>query len=140
MNMVMISEEQGLWRSGRGTLEAMHKPRFEERGERSSIRRKKSRQEISSCGVSELPALWLLQCRLAWYGFRSVKVGQLRQLSEHTLFVDLLQTCGTILCTVEIDPRSGAIRRPQGHTLVRLVASLGQAELDARPPGGSADS
>jgi hypothetical protein len=136
--MVMISEEQGLWRSGRGTLEAMHKPRFEERGERSTNRRKMSRQEISSCGVSELPALWLLQCRLAWYGFRSVKVGQLRQLSERALFVDLLRTCGTILCTVEIDPRSGAIRRPQGRVLVRLVASLGQVALDARPPDGSA--
>ena len=135
--MVTIGEEQGLWRSGHGTLASVHKPRFEERGERSPIRRK-SRQEISSCSVSELPALWLLQCRLAWYGFRSVKVGQLRQLSERALFVDLLRTCGTILCTVEIDPRSGAIRRPQGRALVRLVASLGQVALDARPPDGSA--
>jgi hypothetical protein len=131
MNIVMISEELGLWAFGRGTLEAMHKRRFEGRGEGSTVRRR-SREEIS-CSFSQLPALRLLQCRLAWYGFRSVKVGQLRQLSERTLFVDLLQNCGTILCTVEIDPRSGAIRRPQGLALVRLLASLGQAELEARP-------
>jgi hypothetical protein len=135
MNMVMISEELGLWAFGRGTLEAMHKRRFEGRGEGSTVRRR-SREEISSCSFSQLPALRLLQCRLAWYGFRSVKVGQLRRLSERTLFVDLLQTCGTILCTVEIDPRSGAIRRPQGLALVRLLASLGQAELEARPLAG----
>ena len=81
MNMVMISEELGLWAFGAGTLEAMHKRRFEGRGEGS----------------------------------------------------DLLQPCGTILCTVEIDPRSGAIWRPQGLALVRLLASLGQAEFEARP-------
>jgi hypothetical protein len=123
MNMVMSNEELGLRASEThgGAFEAMHN------------RRSKTREEISSCSFSQLPALWLLHCRLAWYGFRSVKVGHLRQLSEHTLFVDLLQTCGTIICTVEIDPLSGAIRRPQGLALVRLLASLGQAELEARP-------
>ncbi len=137
MNMVMSNEELGLWASEtyRGALGAVHDRRFGRSDEGSTIR-PKTREETRSRSFSQLPPLWLLQCRLAWYGFRSVKVGQLRLLSERTLFVDLLQTCGTILCTVEIDPRSGAIRRPQGLALVRLLASLGQAELEARPLAG----
>ena len=106
----------------------------EEKESRAARESKQAAAAYENLGaITRLSALRLLQCRLAWYGFRSVKVGQLRQLSERTLFVDLLQTCGTILCTVEIDPLSGAIRRPQGLALVRLLASLGQAELEARP-------
>jgi hypothetical protein len=65
-------------------------------------------------------------------------VGQVRELGEHALVVDLLYTCGTLLCRIEIDRQSGAIRRPAARGLVYLLASLGQAmtkhgSLMARP-------
>jgi hypothetical protein len=124
----MVSAVRGLMTSKtyRGTLAAALMRRFKRRGERSDTCLE-SDEEISRCDFSQLRGLWLLQCRLAWYGFRSVKVGQSRELSEHTLLVDLLHTCGTLLCRVEIDRQSGAIRRPASHALVRLLASLGQA-------------
>jgi hypothetical protein len=84
--------------------------------------------EISRRDLSKLTGL--LQCRLAWYGFQSVKVGQLRELSEHTLLVELLHARGTLLCQIEIDRRSGTIRRLASHALARLLASLRQATTE----------
>jgi hypothetical protein len=110
-----------------GTLAAVPMRRFKRRGERSD-NYLEGDDEISPCDFSQLRGLWLLRRRLAWYGFRSVKVGQLRKLSEHTLLVDLLHTCGTLVCRIEIDRQSGAIRRSAGHRLVHLLASLGQAK------------
>lgn len=124
----MVSTARGLWTSKthRGTFAAALMRRFKQRAERSDICLERD-DEISPCDFSQLRGLWLLQRRLAWYGFRSVKVGQVRELSEHTLVVDLLHTCGTLLCRIEIDGESGAIRRPAGLELVYLLASLGQA-------------
>jgi hypothetical protein len=116
----------------RGTLAAALMRRFEQRGEGSTICLKSS-EEIGSSSLSPTPALWLLRCRLAWYGFRSIKVGHLRRSSERTLVVDLFHACGTILFTVEIDSRSGAIRHPAGRALVRLLACLEQAATGTGP-------
>jgi hypothetical protein len=80
-----------------------------------------------------------LQRRLAWYGFRSVKVGQVRELSEQALVVDLLYTCGTLLCRIEIDRQSGAIRRPAAHGLVYLLASLGPGDDETWVTDGRAN-
>jgi hypothetical protein len=130
----MVSKEPVPWtpETYRGTLAAALMRRFERRGEGSTIYLKSS-EEIGSRSLSPTPALWLLQCRLAWYGFRSIKVGNLRQSSERRLLVDLFQTCGRILFTVEIDPRSGAIRHPAGRALVRLLACLEQAATGPGP-------
>jgi hypothetical protein len=124
----MVSATRGLRTSKtyRGTLAAAVMRQFKRRGKRTDIGLE-SDEEISQCDFSPSRGLWLLQCRLAWYGFRSVKMGQLREFSEDTFLLDLLQTCGTFLCRVEIDRQSGAIRRPAGHALVRLLASLEQA-------------
>ena len=82
-------------------------------------------EEISRCDLFTLKGL--LQCRLNWYGLRSVKVGPLRDLSQHTLLVDLLHACGAVLCRIEVDRRSGAIQRPANYALLRLHASLQRA-------------
>jgi hypothetical protein len=110
----------------RGTLVAAHMRRLKRRGERSDICLEAG-EEMSPCDVSQARGLWLLQRRLAWYGLQSVKVGQVRELSEHALVVDLLYTCGTLLCRIEIDRQSGAIRRHAAHGLAYLLAPLGQA-------------
>ena len=75
---------------------------------------------------AQLRALWLLRCRLAWYGFPSVKVGQLGELGEDTLSVNLLNTYGNFVCRVEIDRQSGAIRHPDSLALVRRLTSARQ--------------
>ena len=116
----------------RGTLVATLMRRLKQRGERSDVCLETDEE------TSQARGLWLLHRRLAWYGFRSVKVGQVRELGEHALVVDLLYTCGTLLCRIEIDRQSGAIRRPAARGLVYLLASLGQAmtkhgSLMARP-------
>jgi hypothetical protein len=69
-------------------------------------------------------ALRLLQSRLDWYGFRSVKAGQLRQLGEHTFLVDLHNASGTFLCRIEIDRESGALRPSAKPVLVRLLVAM----------------
>ena len=88
--------------------------------------------EISRCDLSKLKGL--LQCRLNWYGLRSVKVGPLRELSQHTLLVDLLHACGVVLCRIEVDRRSGAIQRPANYALLRLHASLQRATTAHESP------
>jgi hypothetical protein len=124
----MVSAARGLRTSKTyiRTLAAALMRRFKRRGNRADIGLE-SNEEISQCDFSQSRGLWLLKCRLAWYGFRSVKVGQLRELSEDTLLLDLLQACGTLLCRLEIDRQSGAIRRPGGNALVRLLISLEHA-------------
>ena len=126
MDMVSAALGLGTSKTYRGTLVAALMRRLKRRRERSDICLETD-EEISPCDVSQSRGLWLLQRRLAWYGFRSVKVGQVRELSEHALVVDLLYVCGTLLCRVEIDRQSGAIRRRAGHGSVYLLASLGQA-------------
>jgi hypothetical protein len=85
--------------------------------------------------VSQSRALGLLRCRLAWYGFRSVQVGPLGDLSERTLSVDLLNEYGNFVCRVEIDHQSGAIRRPLASlALVRRLTSLGRAMTGSGSP------
>jgi hypothetical protein len=91
------------------------------------VRRFSQRSEnvlISLSDSRRANALRLLQSRLDWYGFRSVKAGQLRELGEHTYLVDLLNACGTFLCRIEIDRESGALRASAKPVLVRLLATM----------------
>ena len=68
----------------------------------------KSAEEFDLCDSSVLRRL--LKCRLAWYGLRSVEVGSFRLLPKDVLVVDLLQTCGAVFCSVEVDRWSGVIK------------------------------
>jgi hypothetical protein len=72
----------------------------------------------------------LLQCRLFWYGFQSVKIGTIRGLTEDTILVDLLKACGVVVCQVEIDRESGAIRPWAARALSRLPNLTEVADSD----------
>lgn len=81
-----------------------------------------SSEGIGRCDLSRMRRL--LQCRLAWYGFRSVEVGSFRGLTEDTLFVDLLHAGGVVLCRVEVDRQSGVFSPSAAHALNCLLISL----------------
>lgn len=80
------------------------------------------RDGLERCDKSKMRRL--LKCRLAWYGFRSVGVGSFRVLSNDTLFVDLLQDCGAVLCRVEVDHQSRVTNPSAGRALTCLLNSL----------------
>jgi hypothetical protein len=65
---------------------------------------------------------WLLQRRLAWYGFRSISVGSLRELTEETVLADLRRADGLLICRVELDRESGMLDVPAGRVLSRLLS------------------
>ena len=94
-----------------------------------------SSEGIGRCDLSRMRRL--LQCRLTWYGFRSVEVGPFRGLTEDTLFVDLLHACGVVLCRVEVDRQSGVISPSAGHALSRLLISLRGATANGSPMAAS---
>jgi hypothetical protein len=81
-----------------------------------------SREEFEECDHSRMRQL--LKCRLAWYGFQSVGVGPFRALTKDTLFVDLLQAGGAVLCRVEVDRQSRIIDPLAGRALSQLLNSL----------------
>jgi hypothetical protein len=80
-----------------------------------------SREGLERCDESNMRRL--LKCRLAWYGFHSVGVGSFRVLTNDTLFVDLLQDCGAVLCRVEVDRQSRVTNPSAGRALTRLLNS-----------------
>ena len=89
-----------------------------------------SREGFDRC--NHLRMRRLLKCRLAWYGFRSVEVGSFRALTKDTLFVDLLQGSGAVLCRLEVDRQSRVINPSAGRTLSRLLNSLpNDSSMDA---------
>ena len=92
--------------------------------------RTESGEELEPCDASRLRHL--LRCRLAWYGLRSVRLGSFRLLTYDALLVDLLEARGFVLCRVEVDRQSGAIKRWACHTLSRLLASERRPMSDSR--------
>jgi hypothetical protein len=72
----------------------------------------------------------LLECRLAWYGLQSVEVGSIRELTEDTVFVDLHDESGVLLCRVEVDCESGAIRTLARRALNTILGELTVNEFD----------
>ena len=67
----------------------------------------------------------LLQCRLAWYGFRSVSLGSFRDLSERTTSVDLFRNDGSFLGQVEVDRQSGRVDVSSARALTQLLSVAG---------------
>ena len=64
----------------------------------------------------------LLECKLAWWGFRSVEVGPFIRVGDHTISIDLLLADGgRVLCRVEVDRHSGMVDPSTGPALSRLV-------------------
>ena len=66
----------------------------------------------------------LLECKLAWWGFRSIEVGPFIRVSDHTISIDLhLMDGGRVLCRIEVDRDSGLVDPSAGGTLSRLLKS-----------------
>ena len=63
----------------------------------------------------------LLQCRLAWYGFRSVNLGSFSDLSERTTSIDLFRNDGSFLGRVAVDRQSGRLDASAGVALTHLL-------------------
>jgi hypothetical protein len=75
--------------------------------------------DLGQCECSRMRSL--LQCRLAWYGFRSISVGSLRDFTENTVLVDLLGAGGRALGRIEVDRRSGIVDPSARRALSRLL-------------------
>ena len=67
--------------------------------------------QLTGRGLAEI--VNLLECKLAWYGFRSVEIGPFVKVNRHTISIDLSQQ-GALLGRVEVDRESGAITRSDG--------------------------
>ena len=67
-------------------------------------RNSEMRQELTAGDLAEI--VELLECKLAWFGFRSVKVGPFIRVKDNTVSIDLLDR-GDVLCRIELDRRSG---------------------------------
>lgn len=78
-------------------------------------------QELTRRDLAEI--VELLECELAWFGFRSVTVGPFIRVKGNTVSIDLLDR-GEVLCRIELDRRSGAIRPSSSDGLRRLMTSL----------------
>jgi len=77
---------------------------------------------------------WLLQRRLAWYGFRKVGIGPIRDWGDEAVLVDLRGEDGKLLCWVQVSPFTGQLR-PQGACRVlahSLGETVGRTDLAAR--------
>ena len=95
-----------------------------------------SREGFERCNHSRMQRL--LKCRLAWYGLRLIEVGSLCVLTNDTLTFDLLlQGCGAVLCRVEVDRQSGAIKPSGGRALSRLLNSLRRPTANESPKAPS---
>ena len=78
-------------------------------------------QELTGRDLAEI--VKLLECKLAWYGFRSVKVGPFIRIQDRKVLIDLLDR-GEVLCSLELDLQSGAPASSDGRPLAPLMNSL----------------
>ena len=78
------------------------------------------REELTGRDLAEI--VRLLECKLAWWGFRSVELGPFIRVGDHTISIDLLLVDGgRVLCRVEVDRHSGMVDPSTGRALSRLV-------------------
>jgi hypothetical protein len=71
-------------------------------------------KQLTGRGLAEI--VNLLECKLAWYGFRSVEIGPFVKVNRHTISIDVSQR-GAFLGRIEVDRESGAITAPAGLPL-----------------------
>jgi hypothetical protein len=78
------------------------------------------REELTGRDLAEI--VKRLECKLAWWGFRSVELGPSITVSRHTISIDLRRAGGRILCRVEVDRQSGMVHPSAGRALSRLLS------------------
>src|SRR5262245_24762021 len=59
--------------------------------------------ELTGSDLAEI--VGLVECQLAWLGYRSVKVGPCLRVTDNTVSIDLLNR-GDVMCRIERDRRS----------------------------------
>jgi hypothetical protein len=57
------------------------------------------REHLTGRDLAEI--VQLLECKLAWFGFRSVKLGPFIRVKDNTVSIDLLDG-GEMLCRIEL--------------------------------------
>jgi hypothetical protein len=65
----------------------------------------------------------LLKIRLAWFGFRNVKIGPMVKVRDGIIQIDLLDGY-EVFCRLELDRRKGSVRFPKARALHPLIANL----------------
>jgi hypothetical protein len=65
----------------------------------------------------------LIERKLAWYGFTSVKVGPFIRIRGEKVFIDLLDR-GEVLCRLELDPATQTSTCSEASGLATLLNSL----------------
>jgi hypothetical protein len=74
------------------------------------------RKELTGRDLAEV--VRLLKCKLAWYGFRSVRVGPFIRMKGRKVLIDLLDR-GEVLCRIELDAESGV--PDPGHVIQKAL-------------------
>jgi hypothetical protein len=80
-------------------------------------RNSKHKKQLTGQDLADI--VRLLECKLAWYGFRSVKVGPFIRLQGRKVLIDLVDR-GDVLCRMELDNKSNALGRSRSHALKLL--------------------
>ena len=65
----------------------------------------------------------LIERKLAWYGFTSIKVGPFIRIRGAKVFIDLLER-DEVLCRLELDPAMQTTSYTDAHGLATLMTSL----------------
>ena len=65
-------------------------------------------EELTGRDLAEI--VDLLKRKFAWYGFRSIALGPVLKVQEHTISVDLMGG-GVVVGRIEVERRSGVIKR-----------------------------
>jgi hypothetical protein len=80
-----------------------------------------SRPQLTGTDLADI--VRLIERKLTWYGFTSVKVGPFIQIRGGNLFIDLLER-GEVLCRLELDPAMQTSTCSKAHGFVTLMNSL----------------
>jgi hypothetical protein len=65
-------------------------------------------EELTGRDLAEI--VDVLKRKFAWYGFRSIALGPVIKVQEHTISVDLMGG-GVVVGRIEVERRSGVIKR-----------------------------
>lgn len=92
------------------------------------------RKELTGRDLAEV--VRLLKCKLAWYGFRSVRVGPFIRMRGRKVLIDLLDR-GEVLCCLELDADS--VVPDPGHVIQKVLnpslLTKGQASEEVNGSG-----
>lgn len=80
-------------------------------------------EAVAMTGTDLADIVRLIERKLAWYGFTSVKVGPFIRIRGGKVFIDLLDR-GEVLCRLELDPAMQTSTCTEASGLATLINSL----------------